>query len=301
MSRDSFNTPIDPTQLPRAPQRAGIVAAPRAQNGIVAALAAPVPALTLPAPLFQDNQGKVLTSVKVQLIFWGSAWSSNPSPSRSDIEAAVQAILAGPYMSGLAQYRQIGPGSFHGSILAPSTPPNPFTDLDVFNMIQDLIKARSLQAPGTDNQLLYCVFLPKGVAVKVEPNQSLFTGEHTCFVYHDSNNNPTNMHFAWVTDGTMNDASLDDLTTVFSHELVESCTDPEGDGFRNMTGACQQTGWCEIGDVCDVRATVDGVTVQAYWSEADRACIVPLQFPITNADPQPTTDLGERCFDPTVS
>ena len=34
--------------------------------------------------------------------------------------------------------------------------------------------------------------------------------------------------------------------------------------------------WCEIGDICEGNTdVVNGVVVQAYWSESDNACVVP--------------------------
>src|SRR6266487_120479 len=63
--------------------------------------------------------------------------------------------------------------------------------------------------------------------------------------------------------------------SIFSHELAEACTDPEGSAILGTTGTCSRDGWCEIGDVCEgVNTIINGVTVQKYWSQRDRACIV---------------------------
>ena len=55
---------------------------------------------------------------------------------------------------------------------------------------------------------------------------------------------------------------------------VEVVTDPEGSG---ITGSpCSASGWCEIGDVCETSTgIVNGIAVQAYWSEQAKACVVP--------------------------
>ena len=72
------------------------------------------------------------------------------------------------------------------------------------------------------------------------------------------------------------------MTWVFSHELVESVTDPEGSAITG-TG-CNQGGWCEIGDVCTANtAVINGVTVQRYWSQVDGQCVVPTD-PIVKQD-----------------
>jgi hypothetical protein len=48
-----------------------------------------------------------------------------------------------------------------------------------------------------------------------------------------------------------------------------------------QTGTCatNRDNWCEIGDFsCDgTTSTLDGVTVQPYWSVKDNACTVPTQ------------------------
>src|SRR5947209_9670818 len=78
---------------------------------------------------FTDHGGPVLNQVHVQLIFWGNAWVSNPTPSVTDITNAVTKILAGSYTSALAQYRGIQQGSVHGTTtVTTSNPPNSFSD-----------------------------------------------------------------------------------------------------------------------------------------------------------------------------
>jgi len=77
----------------------------------------------------------------------------------------------------------------------------------------------------------------------------------------------------------MNNGTLDSVTTIFSHELVEACTNPKGDGFQlNAPGHCVANpfNWCEIGDICEGNTdVVNGVVVQAYWSTSNGVCVVP--------------------------
>ena len=57
--------------------------------------------------------------------------------------------------------------------------------------------------------------------------------------------------------------------------------DPTDDGFIDDTGACKQTGACEIADYCydigpaGAAEQHGGVWVQSYWSVADGGCRVP--------------------------
>jgi hypothetical protein len=73
---------------------------------------------------------------------------------------------------------------------------------------------------------------------------------------------------------------LDFVTVVFSHELIEACSDPNVNRTIVQGGpgsACPNTDGnnCEIGDVCSSTDLVVGVRVQSYWSAKDNACVVP--------------------------
>ena len=221
---------------------------------------------------FADNGGRILESVKVELVFWGSAWTRAVSPSSADVGGAVATVLSGPYTSALGQYRGIRPGTLLGSVtVTESDPPNPFKTDDVANFVHDHIKSGVVPEPDLSPDLLYCVILPPGVNCV----DSSIIGEHSYSLYVDYDP-PLDLdvnwfHFAWVT----NDGTLPTITTIFSHELVESCTDPEGTGWTARSGPCTGAGWCEIGDVCSSTGQVGGVTVQSYWSQGDKACVVP--------------------------
>ena len=122
---------------------------------------------------------------------------------------------------------------------------------------------------------MYAVVVPAGVA----NNQSGVIGEHS-YYWFSSGGTTTNVPYAWVTHN-----GLDDFSEVFSHELVEAATDPEGTGWTSTT-ACGtgHGGWCEIGDVCQgSTARVHGVLVQRYFSNRDNQCVVP-------DDPKVATD-----------
>ncbi|MBV9943167.1 MAG: hypothetical protein JO262_13650 [Solirubrobacterales bacterium] len=227
------------------------------------------------APSFSDHGGVIIPQVHLYLIFWGAAWNSAGAvPTMGQVTDAVINILTGPYMASLHQYRGIDSGYLVGANLvsnavgsSPASPPTNFTNNDVSNLLTNLISAGRLPDPSTDSELLYMVMLPPGVS------QPGLLGEHTYYSH-----NGTNLHFGWVANG----GSLTSVTWVFSHELVESVTDPEGTAVTG-TG-CNQGGWCEIGDVCTGNtAVINGVTVQRYWSQVDGQCVVPTD-PIVKQD-----------------
>jgi hypothetical protein len=222
-------------------------------------------------PNFTDNGGLVLQNVHVRLIFWGSAWgTSGNHPTISDVANAVSSILSGPYMHSLGQYRGIGNGVLNGKTPvttpvanSPANPPNPFSENDVQDLISNLINSGSMPDPASNSQLLYYVIMPPGVN---------YTKRHTIGLHSFLELGGQSVHYAWINNG----GTLASVTRIFSHELVESCTDPEGSAILGTTGTCRGGGWCEIGDVCENQVkVVDGITVQSYWSQQDGRCVVP--------------------------
>ena len=217
------------------------------------------------ADKYVDNGGVVLQVMQLYLVYWGANWASSPppSPAADDITAACGTLMASAYFPGLAQYRGIGRGFLRGSaVITTSNPPSGFTDQQVAGFIDGELNSGTIPGPDIDNQTLYCVVMPAGVAA----SNTSFIGEHTYYTRSGQQ-----IHFAWIT----NSGSLSSLTTIISHELVESATDPEGTAWLGVAGTCSQGGWCEIGDVCSSTSQLDGVTVQSYWSNQAGACTVP--------------------------
>jgi hypothetical protein len=219
-----------------------------------------------------DGGGTVLSQAHLQLIYWGSAWSNRlTTPAMADVTDAVANILAGPYMSRLSQYRGVGPAVLRGTTLVDtSNPPNPFSDQNVKDLVSNLIDAGTLPEPDDEGtQIVYCVVMPPMVNF-VNGN---VIGEHTYDTDYDFPFDFDKMWIAWVT----NNGTLDSLTRIFSHELAEVCTDPEGDGFQ--VAPSNPNSWNEIGDICSSTGRINGVLVQSYWSASDNACVVPTGLP----------------------
>jgi hypothetical protein len=125
----------------------------------------------------------------------------------------------------------------------------------------------SSRAPG-DVQIHF-VMMPPGVAFNNPPG-SAFGGIHTFTEYSLSIFRSLPVPVAWVLFGTRGF-----ISTLFSHELVEACTDPFGDGIQ--VNPSNPVNWNEIGDVCATVQQISGVSVQSYWSQRDTACIIPIQ------------------------
>jgi hypothetical protein len=215
---------------------------------------------------FSDNGGRVIQVMQAQLVYWGTAWTATappPTPTSGQVTSAVRRMLASAYMTGLREYRGIGRGFLRGStVITSSNPPNNFTDNQVWNFINGQITAGVLPAPDVDNQTLYIVVMPRGVS----SSSATFVGEHT---YRTRGGQ--RVPFAWIT----NNGSLNSVTRIISHEIVEAATDPEGTAITGVAGTCSGSGWCEIGDICSSTQVRDGVTVQSFWSDDAGACVVP--------------------------
>lgn len=213
------------------------------------------------APVLVDGGGPVLTLAQVILIFWGSYWEqADASPSAAEITTAAQMILAGPYMSELAQYRGITNGELYNTVIASADPPQNFSDDDVTGTVTSCIQAGALPAPGDLANVYYAVILPPNVAYEtpgiIGKHWSLSVGGQLGAVGFSGNN-----------------GVLGNITEAFCHELVESCSDPQLDAFTLENLPVGD----EIADACEGQAQVyvNGVKVAQYWSNRLQACVAP--------------------------
>lgn len=231
---------------------------------------------------FVDHGGPVMEHVAVQLIFWGTAWSGTglTIPTRSQVTDAIRKILDSPYLSRLHQYRDsigylrpdengVVQGTFTGDRdvgSSPADPPPSFEVGDVARFVENLIMVEAVPIPNDD--LLYAVIMPPGFGGSADGKW--------WYAAHFARNR---LRVAWIG----NDGYLDTVTTLFSHELVEAITDPEGTAIKGVRGTCgNRDGWCEIGDICEdgpAARTSAGVAVQKYWSAEDGKCIAPTTYP----------------------
>ena len=203
-----------------------------------------------------DEGGQVLTNVEVILCFWGKSWSKSPAPSPSSEEykTAIEGIITGPYMNGLRQYHNVGQGTLiYSRINDIIYPKNGYTNDDVVKMLKDMLDNTNMPPPTIFHNRFYAVILPPGIKNQ-NPN---YAGEHQSFMYKGVRG-----YYAWVG----NSGSLtghDCVTKVFSHELVEACTNPNVDFSTNSIvvegiNANGNRVNDEIGDTCnDKFAPVD--------------------------------------------
>lgn len=220
-----------------------------------------------------DGGGKRLRNVRVNLIFWGDAWinTPEPTPNAGIIVNDCAAILNSSYLSRLGQY---GCNSaFLGGVFTTprgDNPPANYTMDDINDRVISAIRAESLPEPdeeSTDN--LHVVFMPPGTTPPPKVG-----GEHSYGSFWDYDfpvdfdfGDKTHTAFIMFTNRV-------GISSIFSHELVEALTDPEGDAIQ--VDPRNDSSWNEIADICFSTGVVNGVTVQSYWSQQDKACIIPV-------------------------
>jgi hypothetical protein len=230
----------------------------------------------------------VIANVQVELIFWGQDWQKGSLPSQ-EVTDATKTVMASPYMSGLKQYGVKG-ARFKGSVSITNwQAPQGFVTGDTQKVVAAMVAAGKVDAPQDNSQMLYVVMVPQGV--KTGENAD---GMHSYYHYVsvDALGLPSVgvAHFAWV-------SSNGDLGTTMTrtvHEIIEAASDPEGTGWKASMWVSQfRAGWDEIADACSVadmfkggpQEQEGGVSVPSYWSQADQACIVPLQGSVLKLTP----------------
>ena len=216
---------------------------------------------------FVDHGGRILHTAQIHVLYWGSHWPATDTyfPTPDQITAALQILLVGPYLNGLAQYRGIQPAVLRSStIVTTSNPHNGFDNHDVRDFLNAQLDARVVPGPGPDNQTVYIVVLPVGISASGYRYE--LDGEHDYYKRHGQR-----IHFVW----TAASGRVESASRIMSHELVESITNPEGSAISGVSTDCDQDGWCEIADVCFDTPLVSGVAVSPYWSEQDHACVAP--------------------------
>jgi len=227
-----------------------------------------VPGDAGPTDAVSDQGGARIVDGVVELIFWGSAWQTATSPSRQSVTQAVQNMLTGPYLSELSQY------GFRSVVLRGTTtilqpgPPATFSTSDVGDVIWNAIDSNVFPEPDdSGGRIIYIVLMPSGTTTS-DPNSP--RGAHSDPSDFDL---PLDTDYAWV--AWVGPGTLDYAMDVLSHELVEAITDPEPHS-RAWTMNRSINGGIEIGDACNNTVDrVDGLLLQAYWSEKHKACVIP--------------------------
>jgi hypothetical protein len=206
-----------------------------------------------------------IMDARVALIFYGATWNNLAlSPNCDAIQSAVQTLLATPYLSALNVYGCNGAvTSTTWNRVVTNPPGNPFDYTDCAGVANDLISNYYSTLPTYNRPNFYAFFLPPGVTLNNFPAPA-------------AHSNDGDIYYSFQVYG-----SLSFATQLFSHELVEAMTDPNGNAWQVDPRDSQTNGgWNEICDVCsNGSAPVNGVVAAAYYSTSYKACVVPQPNP----------------------
>jgi hypothetical protein len=186
------------------------------------------------------------------------------------------------YLSALSQYNTDGIAYYAGAVVDAVDPwgqGNTLTDGQVEDAVTGGFENLGLPEPdyGVTAGPLYCVITPPGISVTDFPGAP---GYHQ-YYHEDIPLIGDFVPYAWVSgDGAQQgngifQNSVDRITAVFSHEIVEAISDPgAGDGtiITNMGNADEL---CDPPEAENYLYRVNGVVVQSYWSAADNAYVIP--------------------------
>ncbi|MGW5751438.1 hypothetical protein [Nocardia rhamnosiphila] len=217
----------------------------------------------------------------IQLIFWGSWWTSGDGAQRQGmVEARTRALLDSHYFDELGQYYIAQKPVWRGSTIVTSPgAPGAVSSRDameaVLDLIDDLIDDDVFPDPDDGPRIGFIVLMPPGFAT------TDFDGAHRHDYDWDFPFDEDNYWAGWC---RYYDALVENPETMMqtvAHEIVEMITDPEFDGWHTDI-AGDDTGR-EIADIALSdggmvwqTAWVNGVNVQGYWSNKHNACIIPI-------------------------
>jgi hypothetical protein len=218
--------------------------------------------LAAPAPVqdLVNHGGQVLRKVEVTTVFLGTQWNQAPFAKMRDyFNAFFDAYLASDLLGKLSIY-----GVQNGSRVGTLTTNDVLAGTTLDNTLQAIVTR--LTSPGggivADANSLLVLYPPQGVIID---GTAINVGK-TCVDHCGYHEHVGAVAYAVVPylecAGCLGDTGLstrDAMTSVASHELCESMTDPMLDGWFTATGE-------EIGDLCAWNDTSVGTyTVQKEW------------------------------------
>jgi hypothetical protein len=216
-----------------------------------------------------SGNGDHLSSIAVDLVFWGSGNYWNNSTVQQYYTAAGK-MLASGYLSGITQYGSDAQASLFSSYV---TDTSALTDKVGKDDVED--EAGNLADAGRLHTGLPTVY------VFVTPD---ITPEDFGANVAGDNWNDGVTHLIWVgaTVNSNGSPNLDNFTLFLSHELAEAMSSTDDNGFLaeanpNWPNPDGISTHGQIGDYepnsYSFRA-LDGAMVQPYWSQHDQAFIV---------------------------
>ncbi len=229
--------------------------------------------------------GPVLTGIKSVDVLWGSG-SYQPFVSGTYMAQFTNQYLGSGVMDWLTEYntpasggtgQAIGRGSNVGHVtITPSVTSATIQDTQIPTELHNQIAAGHLPAP--DDNTSYAIFFPQGKTIcqggSCSGEAGGFCAYHGTFTYGSVVATyqvmPDNQAGSGDATGCGNGTPMANETSVFSHELVETITDPQV-GFA--VSNAPPLAWYdatngEIGDICnELQGTFTGSDGASYVSQ----------------------------------
>jgi hypothetical protein len=216
--------------------------------------------------------GQSSWGVPIYTIYWGSYWGTSAGAAYANsIQNSINSMFYySPYLDGLHQYGT----SYRAGVSTTGTvqvfnysdPATVISSQNVKSVVENAIVNQGLpESDDYSNEGIYVVFTPPGTSI---PGLG---GDHFTDSDYDFPFDFDTTVEAWV--GT--NGGLDVTTKFFSHEVAEAITDPHGDAWQ--VDPRNSTNWNEIGDneAQNYAYRLNGYLMQAYWSQSDKAYLVP--------------------------
>ncbi len=220
----------------------------------------------------------------IRLIFWGQWWLDAGQSQRDFVISRTQAMLASPYFNQLDQYYIAKPPVWGGDakVVTDPEPPGAVSANDaqdaVLDLVDNLIDDREYGDPDDGPRIGFIVCMPPGFQC------TRADGAHKYDYDWDFPFDTDNYWAGWCRyyDATTEDIEV--MMQTIAHEIVEMITDPELDGWHTDLESDATGG--EIADIAISTdssggqtwqsAWVNGVNVQAYWSNRHNATVIPV-------------------------
>jgi hypothetical protein len=226
-----------------------------------------------PAPQIVDVGGPVLTTPKIQPIFF-----ANDAAMQASIEDFSAKLATSTYWTATTSEYGVGALTVLPTIVVTTAPPTTSANLEAL-LTTNLDGTHTAEGwPATiDPQTIYSVFTPDGIVVHDSGGDSC----DAYGAYHDELAGAHQEHivYAFMPRCDYGIPKLDELTESFSHELIEAATDPyvettpaygdaDADNYvMAYTPAAEVGDYCEYLDVA-YQKLVGDYTVQRTWSNA---------------------------------
>lgn len=234
-----------------------------------------------------DHGGPVQTEPRVYIDFWG--WTSDPDGERSYLVAFLSSVGGSRWLSTLTQYCAGDDPRLEGQWSDRSSrPPGHPRDAQIQTEGRTAARHFGITSPsGSDDQnVQIIVALPPGVTLPAADSQDCAYHQQlgrivrgaaapvlTVLPYLPGRGFGSQCGAFSVSTGAF--GALDGVSITEGHELAESITDPEADGWFDDRDPPE-----EIADMCqadqdyDIGAGGRTFAVQQLWSDAAGGCVV---------------------------